>query len=90
LRWHPLNAVSLCTGHHAYFTGNPLEFAKWIEGELGKANTNKLRIMAGRTFRVSKPLLDDIHQNLKASLEQMEMERAEGKHGRIEFESPYP
>ena len=30
LRWHPANAVPLCSAHHRYYTQRPLEFAHFI------------------------------------------------------------
>lgn len=89
LRWHPDNAVALCTGHHMYFTGNPLEFSEWITGHIGKKRAAALRIMAAETFTTSKPILDDIHANLKVELERMTAERMNGKRGRLGFASPY-
>jgi hypothetical protein len=89
LRWHPINAISLCTGHHMNFTGNPLEFSDWVEARYGRETTDKLRIMAQETYKFSKPELEDIYQNLKASWQQMEVQRQDGAQGRIEFESPY-
>jgi hypothetical protein len=90
MRWMPDNAVSLCTWHHMYFTGNPLEFSAWVESHIGTAKTETLRILAARTIKLSKPDLEDIHQNLKAELKRVEMLRADDQTGRIEFFGPYP
>jgi hypothetical protein len=68
---------------------NPLEFAAWIDGHIGKENAENLRVMASRISKHSKPELEDIFQNLQASWQQMEAQRRDGVQGRIEFESPY-
>jgi hypothetical protein len=31
VRWLPINAFSLCSGRHFYFTNNPDEFTRWID-----------------------------------------------------------
>lgn len=38
LRWHPLNAVPMCSAHHRYFTQRPLEFGAFV----GEDNRQKL------------------------------------------------
>ena len=90
MRWHPLNAVSLCTGHHMYFTANPLEFFEWVEKHIGGENLIRLRHMAAESFKVSQPVLREIHENMKAEWARVQQLRKDGQAGRIEFEGPYP
>ena len=89
LRYHPLNAAAHCFGCHQRLGENPLEFAAWIDGHIGKENAENLRVMASRISKHSKPELEDIFRNLRASWQQMEAQRQDGVQGRIEFESPY-
>lgn len=35
VRWDPMNAVTLCAGHHMYFTHRPLEWDVWVAGRIG-------------------------------------------------------
>jgi hypothetical protein len=42
IRWEPANAVTLCHGDHAYFTGHPRQFRRWIAEELGPNHRDKL------------------------------------------------
>lgn len=90
LRYHPDNACAHCYSCHQKLGGNPIDFAAWIDGYLGKARAENLRVMSTRIVKLTKADMEDIHQNLKASLKQMEMLRADGQIGRLEFESPYP
>lgn len=35
VRWDPTNAVTLCAGHHMYFTPRPLEWDAWVIARIG-------------------------------------------------------
>jgi hypothetical protein len=89
IRWHPLNAVAHCASCHLYLGDRPLEFGRWIESEIGSDNWDLLKERAQTDGKYSAPALKDINDNLKASLEAMQMQRASGVQGRIEFEPPY-
>ena len=89
LRYHPLNAAAHCFACHQKLGGNPIDFNAWIEGHLGKVKTEALRVMSSAICKLTKADREDIYQNLKASLERMNFERAAGDQGRLEFESPY-
>lgn len=88
-RWHPSNAFSLCTGHHAYFTGRPLEFTEWVHEKIGREKADEITALSRQTFKTNKPILEDIYKNLKAEWQRMETLRNNGETGRIEFRSPY-
>ena len=40
LRWHPLNAMPLCSAHHRYYSQRPLEFAAFV-GEKVRQSLNE-------------------------------------------------
>ena len=90
LRYEPLNAVAHCASCHAYLTDRPNEFGRWVEDYLGKAASDRLTELSQVIGRFSKPQLEDIYQNMKASLQHMRQERDAGATGRIDFFSPYP
>lgn len=90
LRFHPLNAAAHCTGCHAKLGGNPIDFAAWIEGHIGKAAAGNLRIMSTAITKLSKPAWEDVYKNMKAELVRMRQLRKGGQTGRIEFLNPYP
>jgi hypothetical protein len=35
-RWHPLNAICLCSAHHVFFTHHELEWEKWRDAYVGE------------------------------------------------------
>lgn len=43
VRWWPDNAIALCTHCHFEFTGEPLEFARWLTMTLGDRHLDALR-----------------------------------------------
>ena len=89
-RWFPQNATSLCTSCHFFFTGNPIEFAEWVERHLGPALFARLRVLRNEICKLSKSDLAEIETNLADSLARMNAARDSGVCGRIDFESPYP
>lgn len=89
LRWEPLNAVAHCAKCHAYLTDRPNEFGRWVEDYLGRPHSDRLTELSQEIGKYSKPVLEDIYRNMRASLEVMQLERSAGKQGRLEFESPY-
>lgn len=36
VRWDPAAAVTLCAGHHTYYTMRPLEWEAWVDERLGE------------------------------------------------------
>ena len=89
LRWEPINAVSHCAKCHSYLTDRPHEFGLWVDEKLGKIIASRLTELSRPIGKYSKPMLEDIYQNLKASYKVMVDKRKDGETGRIEFESPY-
>lgn len=78
VRWHPLNAVALCTACHFHFTANPLEFADWVNQDMDIAI---LRERARPILKLSKADKAEILVNLKHEWKTM----VPGK----DFQSPY-
>lgn len=85
-----MNCAAHCFSCHQKLGANPLEFAAWIQKHIGEEAAESLRVMSTAVTKFSKPELEDIFKNLKASLVQMEAQRKDGDTGRLEFESPYP
>ena len=42
IRWDPRNAVTLCQGHHAYFTDHPIAWRVWCDELRGEAVMREL------------------------------------------------
>jgi hypothetical protein len=89
LRWEPINAVAHCAMCHSHLTDRPHEFGRWVDETLGRSVSDRLSELSQPIGKYSKPQLEDIYQNLKASLKQIQMQRADGETGRLDFESPY-
>lgn len=53
-RHDPANAIALCFTCHEYFTGNPLEFARWCDQEFGREAMDKLFLRAHAIGKKSK------------------------------------
>lgn len=85
-RWHPKNAAAHCTKCHFHLGGNPIEFAEWIEGHLGKPEAEALRLKANTPLKFTKTMKADLYQEMKAEMSRLEALRSEGETGRLEFE----
>ncbi len=46
IRWDPRNALSLCAGHHIFFTHRPIAWTDFIVAKLGQAHWDELRRLA--------------------------------------------
>jgi len=88
LRWNGLNAVSLCSYHHRYFSEHPAEFMSWLESYVGDGVLEILRERHNdNRVKYSKVDREDIHKHLKAEYEVMMEKRKDGVTGRIEFQN---
>lgn len=90
IRWAPIAAACHCWECHRYLEEHPHTMEAWAQAYLGEAKYLALQRMRHSNLKLSKPQIDDIYRNLKASHEAMRMERDAGADGRIEFPSPYP
>lgn len=88
-RWHPMNACAHCTRCHFRLGGDPIEFAAWIEGHLGRQDYARLQVLHNTIYRVPAVLKKQITANLQAELDRLLELRAQGRQGRLEFRSPY-
>ena len=89
-RWLPLNAVAHCYGCHMWFGGNPILGAEWAKEYLGAQAVMDLKRRFHRIVKLTKADKEEIYANLKSEYDRMLFLRANGKVGRINFESPYP
>ena len=89
VRLEPLNAFSLCTGCHAYFTANPMNFAVFVRNRLGDKydilNELSNDIMRGKEY-VQAIKNREAARHYKLQFETMQAKREKGFTGRIEFE----
>jgi hypothetical protein len=86
-RHHSDNAVALCVGCHRRYSGNPLDFAKWVETKLGTARLEMLWERREAAIKYNKALDKEISSHYKAEFARMKSLRADGVMGRIEFVS---
>jgi len=89
-RWMPLNAAAHCFACHNFLGENPLIFAEWAKGHLGKKNYEKLGRLVRTRAKLSKPDLEEIHTDLKREYDRMMALRMDGVEGRIAFDVPGP
>ena len=86
-RWNADNCFALCTGCHALFTGRPEEHVRWVLAQLGDGLVEILRDKQRELYKGWKRDLKDIRNHYKAEFTTMEVKRADGVQGRIEFQS---
>ena len=72
VRWDPDNACAHCYGCHRFLEGNPIEFGDWIQNYLGQERYLALRKRAIIIPRLRKVELQEIYDNLKAKLAEIE------------------
>ena len=89
LRWHPDNAFALCRGCHNYFGENPIEFAAFTVRKLGDGLVDHLRERKREQYKLGKGEEKEIAKHYREQLAIMRKKRANGKTGRIEFQSWY-
>lgn len=57
VRWDPENAVALCFGCHAHFTGHPLEHVEWFSNRLGVKKFNALTLRANTPQKPDRAMI---------------------------------
>jgi hypothetical protein len=82
-----MNAQALCFSCHQWYGGNPADSGLWITDLLGEGHMAILREKMNSRVKVSKLEEKDIAKHYREQLKLIEQQRAEGKVGRIEFES---
>tara|TARA_R110000868_G_scaffold80082_1_gene227738 strand:- start:910 stop:1350 length:441 start_codon:yes stop_codon:yes gene_type:complete len=88
-RWLPDNACAQCYACHMWFGSNPILGGEWAKEYLGADKLNTLRRRFHATTKLSKADKEEIYTNLKAEYDRLLSLRAQGKTGRLEFNSPY-
>ena len=87
LRHDPLNAVTLCTAHHMWYTNNPTLFTRWLE-EYEYVGKNSLEILVEK-LRVRHKWLKGMKAEARAhyrdELKKLKAARDQGANSRVEF-----
>ena len=52
IRWLPANALSLCAGHHIFFTHRPIAWTDFVIAKLGQSVGDERQRMSGRQATV--------------------------------------
>ena len=86
VRWYPMNAVCLSSASHRYFTERPMEFASWVNKQLGEGAVEILKERVNDlSIKYSKNEKKEIAKHYKAEFEKMREQRKNGKIERLEF-----
>ncbi len=88
-RWHPDNAIAECFGCHQRGAGDPIEHFYALETVMGRDRLDRLRIAHTGVLKVPAWYKKQIVAKLKAELDRLIEARAQGKTGRLDFDSPY-
>jgi hypothetical protein len=67
LRWEPLNAFTLCSSAHFWFTNHPDLFTKWIEREY-PGRLEEVNKMFNKNTAYSEYHLIELYERLKKEL----------------------
>jgi len=73
VRFDPMNAVSLCYGHHQYFGGRPAEFMDWYAARVGLDEVERLEREAKQPAKGLKKQLSDIAKFYKRTYDEMKL-----------------
>lgn len=67
VRWDEGNAVALCSGHHMFFSYNPLEWENWVMWFMGEEAwwSHKRRALAARGAPDYEAVISRLEQRLK-------------------------
>lgn len=87
IRWCGDNAQALCFACHQWFGGNPIESARWVQEIVGEGAISILMEKKESRTKVSKLEEKEIAKHYREELKKLQEQRANGKTGRIEFES---
>lgn len=90
VRWHPLNAVSLCHYSHRYFTENPAAFIAWIKSRIGEQAYDELERLARQPRKFSPREMEGLYQHMLHEYARLRSARENGREGRLEFFWPDP
>ena len=85
-RWHPLNALSLCYGHHRIVGAQPLEHRRLAREILGDEQFEELVRLSNTTKKWPAHEKAHLYKKMRSELARLEKLRAEGRQGRIDFD----
>lgn len=85
VRYHPLNAMALCTGCHRHVTAHPQQHMELYEKKFGAVRMEALRRLANTTVKRTAFEKEKLHAEMKAELRRLESLRNGGEVGRLEF-----
>ena len=87
IRWHKLNANSLCSTCHRWWHENPLEAWHWFTGLFGEGRVELLREARDSRCKVPKSEEKDIAAHYRQQIKIVQQKRSQGVTGYIDFES---
>jgi hypothetical protein len=87
IRWDAMNAVCKCNGCHKKWHESPLAAFAWFESEFGSGRVELLREKMRNRVKVSKMEEKEIAAHYRKELKKIEVKRASGDTGVIEFDS---
>jgi hypothetical protein len=91
VRWHPLNAMSLCHSQHRFFTENPLNFTAFVESKIGASGLHELKRLAREPAHWTPRQLEGLYKHYVNEYARLADARLSGgRIGRIEFSWPDP
>ena len=72
VRWDTLNCIIMCHHHHRYYTENPVEWTRFLEGYLGKGYLDILNEKRNTIFKTTKAIRSDIAKHYRAEIKKLE------------------
>lgn len=72
VRWDTLNVIVLCHHHHRYFTENPIEWTRWLEGYVGRGYLDILNEKRNQIFKTTKTIRAEIAKHYRGQIKLLE------------------
>ena len=72
MRWDTLNVIVLCHHHHRYFTENPIEWTRWLEGYVGRGYLDILNAKRNQIFKTNKAIRAEIAKHYRGQIKLLE------------------
>lgn len=82
-----MNAISMCAGHHAWFTDHPVYWGRFIEQLLGRKHVDQLLELRQERdgFQWRKDISKDARAHYRAELKRLQALRDRGETGKLEL-----
>ena len=84
IRYSPMNAAAHCYSCHQRLGGDPVDFARWIEGHLGRGGLELLEERKAQKFRWTETELRALLEHIDEDRARIARMRDEGVTGYIE------